>query len=479
MLALNPWLARHSEIILLRKIAHRHRQQLVLVGGFLRDQWLGRNTRDLDFAVSRDAMAMARRFAKAVKGAFVLLDDKTGCARVAKKYPDGLWTYDFADFRAMTLKGDLAGRDFSVNTLTLDMACLDLEKPLIPQIKGGKRTWSDIKGKTIRVVGVKTFKEDPLRLLRAYSLQAQLGFKMEPKTRALVKAQKSLISRVSPERVREEIFKVLASSRAAATIKAMDRDGMLFEVMPQVRVMYKIEQGGFHHLNVWQHSLETLVQLDKVLTLLAPDKLLQAYLDEEVGGGHSRLALLRLACILHDIGKPDTKKKEPGGRTSFHTHEHAGRRIVRIMAGQLKLSTKERYALEDMVLFHLRPGYLSNFKRPSDKAVYRYFRDTKENAVAVILLSMADQKATRGPLTTAHDIQHHEDICRPLIEAYFAQKKEEPRMRLLSGHDLIKELELEPGPLFSKILLKVEEEQQLGKIVTRQDALAFARKQVT
>ncbi|MBF0331692.1 MAG: HD domain-containing protein [Candidatus Omnitrophica bacterium] len=476
MSSLNLLFSSHPEILRLKKMARERHQRLVLVGGFLRDHVLGRDSHDLDFAVSQDAIALARRFAKAVKGAFILLDAESGCARVARKYPDGLWTYDFADFRSRTLKGDLAGRDFTVNTLTLDISGLDPKKTLAEQVTGDRRARADIKSRTVRMVGAKAFKEDPLRLLRAYSLYAQLGFKVESKTLTAVKAQKALIRSVSPERVREELFKVLSSARAARVIKCMDRDGMLFEVMPQIRVMYGVTQGGYHHLNVWQHSLEALVQLEKLLKRFAADAALMAYLNEEVGGGHSRLAILRLACILHDIGKPDAKKKEPGGRTSFHTHEHIGRRIVRIMALQLMLSTKERYALEDMVTFHLRPGYLSNFKRPSEKAVYRYFRDTKDNAVAIFLLSMADQQATRGALTTDYDVKHHEDICLPLIRRYFSKKKEMPLVRLLTGHDLIKELELEPGPLFARILLKIEEAQQLGKITTREEALALARK---
>jgi poly(A) polymerase len=476
MLSLNSLLSTHPEILLLKEIAQKRRQRLVLVGGFLRDHVLGRRAHDLDFAVSSDAVALARRFAKAIKGAFVLLDEESGCARVAKKYPDGMWTYDFADFRAKTLKGDLAGRDFTINTLTLDISDIDLKKPLADQVAGDRRAWGDIKAKTVRVVGPKTFKDDPLRLLRAYSLRAQLGFKIEPKTLVTIKAQKASIRSVSAERIREELFKVLSSPRVAEVIRSMDRDGMFFEVIPQVRVMYGVEQGGFHHLNVWKHSLEALTQLEKLLKRMSSDAVLMAYLNEELGGGHSRLSILRLACILHDIGKPDTKKKEPGGRTSFHTHEHVGRRIVRIISRQLILSSKERYALEDMVTYHLRPGYLSNFKRPSDKAVYRYFRDTKDNAVAIVLLSMADQRATRGALTTEHDVLHHEEICLPLISKFFEKKKETKLTRLLTGYDLIKELGLEPGPLFSKILLKVEEAQQLGKVVTRQDALALARK---
>ena len=459
---------------LLDKLALSRKQKLFLVGGALRDQRLGRAGHDLDFAVLSGAIPLARKFAAAIKGAFVLLDQESGCARVAKKTPLGLWTYDFADFRAKTLKGDLARRDFTINTLTV--ALKDVIDGKKERFQSHPKALSDLKSKTIRMAGVRAFQDDPLRLLRAYSLKAQLGFKIDPVTLLRIKAERALIRKVSPERIREELFKILVSPRAASVIKSMDRDGMLVEVMPQIRVMYGVKQGGYHHLDVWQHSLEVLVQFEKLLKEFSADTALKAYLDEELGGGHSRLAVLKLACLLHDIGKPDTKKKEPGGRTSFHTHEHAGRRIARIMAQQLMLSTRERYALEDMVMHHLRPGYLSNFKRPSDKAVFRYFRDAKDEAVSIVLLAMADQRSTRGPLTTAYDVKHHRDICLSLLKTYFAKKNEKPFVRLLNGNDLIKEFALEPGPRFSKILAQVEEAQHLGKITTRADAVLFVRR---
>ncbi len=471
-------LVQHPETELLKKIAREHAQRVYLVGGFLRDAQLGRSGKDLDFAVSRDAIGLARRFARAIKGAFVLLDEESGCARVARKRlpGDGVWTYDFADLRAGTISGDLARRDFTINTLAVDLS--RVSGGVIPPdaLRGHRMAAGDIRRKVIRMVGAKAFVDDPLRLLRAYSLRAQLGFVIDPDTRRRILAQAPLIRDVSPERVREELFKVLASPRAALVIRELDRDGVLIEIMPQVRVMFGVVQGGYHHLDVWKHSLETLRQLEMSLKEAASDEDLKAYLDEELGGGHSRRAVLKLAALLHDIGKPDTKKREPGGRTSFHGHEHTGRRIGRIIAKNLRLSTRERYALEDMVTLHLRPGYLSNFKRPSDKAVFRFFRDAKDEAVSVLLLSMADQRSTRGPLTTAHDIAHHEAISLPLIREYFARKKEKPFVRLVTGHDLIKKLGLKPGPHFAAILAKVEEAQHLGKALTRDEALAVARK---
>jgi hypothetical protein len=124
---------------------------------------------------------------------------------------------------------------------------------------------------------------------------------------------------------------------------------------------------------------------------------------------------------------------------------------------------------------HLRPGYLSNFKRPSRKAVFRYLRDTKDEAAAIAILGLADQAATCGPLTTAPKSKHHAKICRMLIERYFELKDQKPKQRLLSGYDLIKVLKLKPSALFGKILAQVEEAAALGKIKTRNEALILAK----
>jgi poly(A) polymerase len=463
------------QLEILQQIAKQKKLSLYVIGGFLRDYFLGRPCFDLDFAVSKDAIAFGRLFAKKVKGAFVLLDKEHGCARVVKKMDDKILTFDFADFRAPTLKGDLLHRDFTINTFCLDLTKLDPSMDMAKSILDLRKGKKDLKAKTIRMNSVKVFKEDPLRLLRAFTLRAQLGFKIEPKTLQQIKRDTHLLSEVSFERVRDELFKILASPRATENLKAMDEIELLAQVIPQITVMYNVKQGGYHHLDVWPHSLEVVAQFEKVIEEFKDDADISNYLNESLGGDRKRFALIKLAAILHDIGKPQTRKKEDG-RVSFHSHEHVGKDITRPIAKALKISTHERYALENMVLWHLRPGYLSNFKQPSERSIFRYFRNTKEEAVSILLLSLADQRATRGPLTTETDQKHHEKICLNLVRRYFEQQKEKPRERLITGHDLIKELKLKPSPIFSKILTEVEEQQAIGKVTSRQEALELARK---
>ena len=466
-------LQEYPQLKIIQKIARQKKTPVFLVGGFLRDYTLGSLKKDFDFAVAKDALKLSRLFSKEIKGAYVVLDEGRGCARVVKKMKGVEFIFDFADFRAKTLRGDLNHRDFTINTLAVDLLALEESSQLAKALLDFKAGLKDLKKKRIKMVSRQGFKEDPLRVLRAFSLKAILGFEIEAQTLTRIKKDKDLITDVSYERIREELFKILESPRTPEVLKSMDKIGLLERIIPQIRVMFDCLQGGYHHLDVWPHSLETVVQLEKILEEFKEDSDAAEYLRETLGSVHSRKALLKLAALLHDIGKPDTKKEE-NGRTSFHSHERVGKNIVRSIARLLKLSKQERFALENIVLWHLRPGYLSNFEKPSERSIYRYFRDTKEEAASILLLSLADQRSTRGPLTTQEDQRHHEQICRALVRKYFEKKKEKPFVRLINGRDLIKHLRLKPSPLFGKILSAVEEKQMLGKITTKQEALKLA-----
>lgn len=468
-------LQNYPHLKTIQELAKKKKCSVFLVGGFLRDHFVGKKGMDFDFAVNNRAIQLAKGFASKIKGSYVLLDEARGCARVCKKMDGMIATFDFADFRAKTLKGDLKHRDFTINALCVDINRLNeddcLDDVLIDENKGS----NEIRSKTIRMIAPKVFKEDPLRVLRAYSLKAQLGFKIERPTLVQMKKDRLLLRDVSGERVRDEIFKVLAAKTAGKILKEMGKDGILEVVIPQIRVMYNCKQGTYHHLDVWPHSLETVIQLDKLMLELKDSKEIIDYVRESLAGERRRIDLMKLAALLHDIGKPETRLRKDG-RISFHGHEHIGKRIVRVIAKMLKLSTKERHVLEDIVRWHLRPGYLSNFKRPSEKAVYRYFRDTKEEAVSTLLVSLADQRSTRGPATSEYDQKHHEKICLGLIQEYLVKKKEKPFHRLIDGHDLIRELKLKPSALFGRILAEVEEKQTLGELTTKKEAIELAQK---
>jgi poly(A) polymerase len=200
-----------------------------------------------------------------------------------------------------------------------------------------------------------------------------------------------------------------------------------------------------------------------------------AYLAETFAGDRSRLPLMKLAALLHDIGKPQAHEVKDG-KTMFHGHERIGRDISKSVAERLKLSTRERFAMDTIIFWHLRPGYLADLKTLTERAIHRYFRATKEEAASVLLVAIADQRATRGPMTTAASHRRHDKVSFALLKRYFEKLKEKPFVRLISGDDLIKTLKLTPGPSFAKILYAVEEAQVEGKVKTKAQALALAKK---
>ncbi len=468
---ISPFLKTLSAVIKSKKA------DAFLVGGALRDLYLEREPIDFDFATSKDAIKIAKSFSKKIKGAFILLDEEHNCARVARKHKGKLLTFDFADFRSKTLLGDLSHRDFTINTISININDICENKNILKKVKDYKKGLRDIKSKTVKMVSKKVFVEDPLRMLRAFSLQATLDFKIETKTKDQIKKDLSLISQVARERVREEFFKILSSRNAYKNLKQMHTLGLLERIIPQIMVMQHIPGGGYHHLSLMNHSFECVRQIEKCFDEFKTNDNVCVYLNQPLASGRKRFALIKLAALLHDTGKPETCKKQ-GNKTTYHGHEYVGRFIVRRVAKMLKMSVRERAALEAMVGHHLRPGYLSNFKKPTPRSVFRFFRDTGEDVIGVLLLSLADQRSTRGPLTTEKDQIHHEDIVCNLINMHFSKDKEEKKERILTGDDLIKKLKLKPSPIFKKILMRIEEKYALGEIKTKKQALEVAEKMV-
>jgi putative nucleotidyltransferase with HDIG domain len=462
-------------LVILQKIAKSSKVKVFLVGGALRNVLLGQDNTDFDFATSKKAIAIARIFAKKIHGAFVLLDEEHHCARVARKEKGKLLTFDFADFRAKGLKGDLAHRDFTVNALAIDIVHLPSQKPLEKILIDVHHGLKHLRAKKIKMVSSKAFVEDPLRMVRAFSLKAVFGFSIEPQTLLQIKKDIDSLSQVARERVRDELFKVLSSSNAFENLKAMHRVKLLEKIIPQISMMQYLPQGGYHHLSLLNHSFETVRQLEKLLPDFKREPKVKAYCVQELAFGRSRESLLKFAALLHDIGKPETCRKEKG-KMSFHGHEHSGRYIVRNVAKMLKLSSLEKDTLEAMVLHHLRPAYLSNFKTPTPRAIFRYFRDSGQEAMSVLLLSLADQRSTKGPLSTKAHEEHHEKIIRKLLDEHLNKKEVKKHIRLLTGDDLIKTLKLKPSPIFKKILTAVDEKQALGEITTKPEALEVARR---
>ena len=448
--------------------------KLYIVGGALRDLFLKRKKQnpDLDFCLKKGALNFGKLFAQKLKAAYIILDSEHASCRVAKKIGERIFTFDFTDFRAPTIEKDLLHRDFTINSMALELADVFSKKDLSPLIIDPYSGRKDIESMVIRITAKSSFTEDPLRILRAFSFSCMLGFTLDKETLNLAKKEKDKIASVSSERIRDELFKVFDSNQAHASMVALDKIKILEIIFPEIKPMRGIGQGPYHHLDVWQHTLETLNQFELILKSIHR-KEINDYLEQEVSGLRKRASLLKFACILHDIGKPPALRKEKG-KIIFHGHERVGLGITRLIWRRLKLSNEEGRSLERIVLCHLRPGYLADYQRPTERAIFRYFRDGGNEALAVLLISLADQRATKGPLTTAMSRVRHEKTIKMLVHRLLKKNNEKKQKRLLDGFDIMKKLKLNASPLIGKILAALEEAQAIGKIRTKAQGLKLA-----
>jgi poly(A) polymerase len=479
---------KHSFINEERRILNRIRKfsqikniKLYIVGGFLRDIILGRQREnpDIDFAIKKNAIKFAAGLAKQTKAG---LDKDNGCARLVKKGQNRAYTLDFADFRGNNLYQDLRNRDFTINSLAIEL------EVFLAALNGrGKHKFSfpaslladpyhglaDLRSRTIRAINPSVFDDDPLRILRTFSLSCILDFKIEPRTLRLIKKKRNKLKKASFERIREELFKILASENCYKYLIQLDQYRLLELILPEIKAMHSLNQGPYHHLDVWGHTLETIRHLEKIIKNFSRNQDIRNFLNEEISSGRKRQELVKLGGLMHDIGKPKTLRIEEG-KVKFHGHERQGASMLREAAVRLRLSKDEVTVLKRIVLFHLRPGYLADNPILTKRARFRFFRDSDCEAISVLLISLADQRATKGPLATRQSRLRHERVVRRLIKDYFQKKKEKKAKRLINGNDLIRHFKLEPSPLIGRILSEVEEAQAIGKIKTKTEALKIA-----
>jgi len=475
------WRAAHRPLLArIARFAFPQNLTLYLVGGAVRDIIAGvhKKNPDLDFCVERNAIGFARRLAALLKAGFVVLDREHGCARVViKQNEGGVTTLDFSDFRGPTLSEDLLHRDFTVNSMAI---CLNkafftdgLDTLLIDPYRGRK----DMRDKVVRLVHPRSFDEDPVRVLRAFSLASLFDFRIEPKTSCLIRAKKNLLRTVAAERVRDELFKIFSSGNAASAIAALDKNGIVKIIFPEAVAMHSFSRAKGKGLDIWKHTLATVEHTERVCATFSRNTDVRAYLAHEVSSGRNRQQVLILAALIHDFGKPKTFRRLKD-KVSFHGHERLGASMAAEISARLKLSTEEMRMLKRIVFLHLRPGYLVTNPVLTARAKYRFFRDASTDAAAILLLAIADERSTRGYLLLEKIRRRYERVIPRLLREYFSRQRTVPATRLVDGHRLMRHLGLTPSPLVGKLLRELEEAQALGVIRTAAEALEFARRTI-
>lgn len=424
---------------LLKKAAAAQGVRAWVVGGYVRDTLLGRPHPNPDVVVEDgDAHALAEEFAQVSGAPPPVIFERFGTAQVT--LPGHL--VEFVEARAesyapdsrkpsvrrATLDEDLSRRDFTVNTLLMDFDG-NIRDPL-----GGT---DDIRAGILRTPAdpVRTFSDDPLRMLRAIRFAAELGFELAPD---LIPAMRRLGARLAPpvisiERIADELRRMLESERPKPAIELLDAGGLLEVVLPEIAACRGVPQSGYHTHDVYGHTLLTVAATP-------PD------------------LLLRVAALFHDAGKPETAS----GEGTFLHHEEVGARIARSALERLRFSQKEIDVVGRLVELHLRPVFYSS--EWTDGAVRRLAKDAGPHLERLLTLARADIAASAYPYPEKLD-----ELQRRLDSVL----AEEPsRMASwISGEDVMHVRGLAPGPEVGRIKRRLEELVLDGELPPTRDAV--------
>ncbi|NLI75669.1 MAG: CCA tRNA nucleotidyltransferase [Candidatus Riflebacteria bacterium] len=477
---------------------------LWIVGGTIRDLLLGKGqVFDLDLAVSRSPIGPAQRVARSKDAGFVVLDKEREVARIVKALEGGVVTVDFARYRAPTIEEDLRDRDFTINALAIKLAWPLLTRNLeVYDPLGGV---VDLRAGRLRPCADHLFREDPLRILRAFRFGATLGFTFVPELETLMTRDAHLLKAVSRERIRDEFFKVLGVPDSHRWLRRMADLGVLREVLPELEAARGVSQNDWHHLDVFDHTLLTLEKFEELLGRPSASPYwakVQGYLGEPISGTRTFLEAFKFGCLLHDLGKPSCRRviETPGrdgapaqarsaggegtdasGRVVFHGHETEGARLAKTIGEHLRLSVAEIQFLQKVVKNHMRPGVIlqeleqrgpGNLDNERNRLLFRFFAETGRDGVGIALMSLADRLSARGQ-QQPDDLDRFAAGIAGFIDSFYQQTENARFPPLLTGTDLITQFRLQPGPLFKEILAGLKEAQALGTVQTREQALEF------
>jgi tRNA nucleotidyltransferase/poly(A) polymerase len=452
---------------LVRRIAGKASDpaRLYLVGGIVRDALRGLSSHDLDLATPDNGLIVARRLADALGGAYYPVDPARHTGRIILNEADRQVTIDVASFRGDDLLADLQGRDFTVNAMAVCLS--DLVRLIDPL--GGQGDL--LVSKQLRQCSPTSIADDPIRALRAVRQSLQFGLRMEPATREAARSAAPLLldeggNLCQPERARDELFKMLSSSRPASMLRLLNALGLLAPLCPF----------SLPTADVLAERLAVVEQLTNLITIISPlrdddtaadlmlgvavmvldryRRPLQEYLSRSFADGRSLPSLLLLSA-LSPVAGPSARGWEE----------------------RLRLSREEGRILA--LLEQTRCADLIHHPPQDDRAIFRYFRKVGETGIGGLLLVLAEYLAKQRTFATAPEEWGHllELVAAPLLEAFFRRHQQVVAPPpLLTGNDLVNELGLEPGPIIGQLIEQLLEEQAAGTIHTKTQALQLAKR---
>jgi putative nucleotidyltransferase with HDIG domain len=435
------------------KIADDHGWTVYAVGGYVRDRLLKKQVKDIDFVVVGQGPQFARLVASKLQTRQMVIFEKFGTAMV--NFQD--YRLEFVTARTESyvadsrkpmvvpsdLDSDLRRRDFTINALALGLNRNNFGTLYDPL--GGQQ---DLQRRIIRTPldPVVTFKDDPLRIMRAIRFAVQLDFDIEERTFLALKEMRQRLSIISQERITDELIKILLAQRPSRGFQLLDQAEILELIFPELVAMKGVEQrGGYHHKDVFQHTLMVVDNVAKV-----SDKL-----------------ELRFAALVHDIGKPATKRFVEGTGWTFHGHDEIGARMLPAICQRLRLPNHLLEYAQKLTRLHLRPINLSE-EGVTDSPMRRLLVQAGEHLEDLLMLCRAD--ITSGnPQRVKQHLANFDHVVERLNEV---EAKDQMRafQSPVRGDEIMAVCGIPPGPLVGKLKTMIEEAILDAKIPNEHDA---------
>lgn len=443
---------------LIASIAGKHRVHLYVVGGYIRDLLLGLETKDTDFAVLNGKLAFYRDLEKKLKH-HVITFRKKGI--VNRRIVVANRVFDFVDANKKGLEEEISRRDFTINSIVY---FLNEKKLLDPQ-----NGIQDLKAKIIKRNKKSIFRSDPLRMIRAIRLTCEKkGFTIADETFHQIKSSPEIIQRVSRERVKEELDKIMLTAHSSKGISILNETRILKFIIPEIVPLDGFPQGSKHIFDAWKHTLKTLSYADKYPWMCKQLGIKQS-LDEK------SILLLKYSLLFHDIAKPQTFSEDESGNVHFYHHEIVSSTVASRIMKRFKCSKKFIHDVKAIIELHLRPHLLAEAK-PKEKALFRLLRESDEITEILALHTLADALGTTAKIDSPKVTKLRKHL-KKILKIYKDLKTKIPApVKIISGDDVMNILGWSQGPEVGRVLKKIEDLHLSGQISSREEALKYIRK---
>lgn len=452
---------------ILNNLASFFDNEIYVVGGTVRDFLMGKISYDRDLiVVDEDAKSFSQKVAEFFDGVFIPLDEENKIYRIVLK--DKKNFLDITNPIGGNLEEDIMRRDITINAVAVNIKTGEIPSFCEFGIQ-------DIQNKIIREIKEENFTDDPLRMLRVYRFYANLGFEISPELLNITKKHASLINKPAKERIEYELMKLFDGEFAAQALLKMDESEILEIIFPFVKELKQVPPNLHHHLDLFNHSIETVNQVQKFYEI--SPKEVQEHLKKVDFGGFSRLAHLKLAALMHDIGKFSTWTIEPDtGRHRFIKHEDVGAKLAIPILKKMCFSNKQIDYISYIIKKHMYPTAVVSAPELNDKVMMRYVRKSADNAIDTIIIAKADRVSAQGPEITKELVVENITLLDKLLQFYLNTKETlAPLPKLLDGREVMSILNINPSPVLGKILNELHEAQISGDILTKDDAVRFIK----